>query len=612
MDESNLRRVFDQIAPSQEQKTAMLDRLLNEERKENPMKNIKKIPTVLVAASLLLLACAFAVMIEVDQRLLDYFNAGPEDTELLSPAAVPLDIRMEDSGCVLEIKQALVDRYSALFLMEFTAPEGTVLDSSYYRLDQHSGHDKEVVTPDGTWIGGWFSDFTLLEDEDPRDNHISLLYSLQPAAGEPGLLGSTVSFHFDELCDGNDPTDVALEGDWTCTFTLPTQDSGIWYAVDWPVALGEYETNLKTFYLSPLSLVYELGDGRDSLKEISSAVMDTDQWDDLLILTKANGQTIRTQDRGYHLSFPTEVFPREDSRFYYRIGQIIDPEEIVSITLLGQSFDLDELDPVSEAEIQYSAPSSKGIVLVPQSHTYSNGWTVELEQMVVDRYSLSVLVNLTAPEGTVLDGEDYSIWFDSELKPETNDKNGVGSFVSGSRFLPDDDPTDRKLSFWWYRGPTSYLEAPTQELIGKEISLQPLWLWEKGSGNKVADFSEETYTYFAALPAQDSGSNAQVNFPLAVGDVQMTLTDLYLSPASFAFTLAAEGSAAHALASPALKDIEKTIFLHLEDGTAISVGRPVSQAYHPDQGIGEFVFQFDQIIDPDEVVSLTILGQTFS
>ena len=610
MDESNLRRVFDQIAPSQEQKTAMLDRLLNEERKENPMKNIKKIPTVLVAASLLLLACAFTVMVGLDQRLLDYLDAGQEEAALLSSSAVPLDIRMEDSGGVLEIKQALADRYSALFLMEFTAPEGTVLDASDYRLN--GSHDIKAVTPDGTYIGGWFFDFTLLADENLKDNHISQLYSMRPAAGEPGLLGSTVSFHFTKLCDGNDPTDVVLEGDWACTFTLPTQDSGIWYAVDRPVALGEYETNLKTFYLSPLSLVYELGDGRDSLKEISSAVMDTDQWDDLLILTKANGQTIRTQDRGYHLSFPTEVFPREDSRFYYRIGQIIDPEEITSITLLGQTFNLDELAPVSEAEIQYSAPSSKGIVLVPQSHTYSNGWTVELGQMVVDRYSLSVLVNLTAPEGTVLDRDDYSIWFDSELKPEANDKNGVGSFVSGSRFLPDDDPTDNHLSFWWYRGPTSYLEAPTQELIGKEISLQPLWLWEKGSGNKVADFSEETYTYFAALPAQDSGSNAQVNFPLAVGDVQMTLTDLYLSPASFAFTLAAEGSAAHALASPALKDIEKTIFLHLEDGTAISVGRPVSQAYHPDQGRGEFVFQFDQIIDPDEVVSLTILGQTFS
>lgn len=612
MDESNLRRVFDQIAPSPEQKTAMLNRLLSEERKANPMKNVKKITTVLVAASLLVLACAFTVMVGLDQRLLDYLDAGQEEAVLLSSSAVPLDIRMEDSGCVLEIKQALVDRYSALFLMEFTAPEGTVLDGSYYRLNHHGGSNQEAVTPDGTWIGGWFSDFTLLEDEDPGDNHISLLYSMRPAAGEPGLLGSTVSFHFTELCDGNNPTDVALEGDWACTFTLPTQDSGIWYAVDWPVTLGEYETNLKTLYLSPLSLVYELGDGRDSLKEISSAVMDTDQWDDLLILTRADGQTIRTKDRGYHLNFPTEVYPREDSRFYYRIGQIIDPEEIASVTLLGQTFNLDELAPVSEEDVQYSAPSSKGIVSVNQSHTYSNGWTVELEQMVVDRYSLSVLVDLTAPEGTVLDRDDYSIWFDSELKLEANDKNGVGSFVSGSRFLPDDDPTDNHLSFWWYRGPTSYLEATTQEFIGKDISLQPLWIPEKYTNGRIVDFSEETYTYFVELPEQDSGSSAQANFVLDVGNEQLTLEDLYLSPASFAFTLVAEESAAHLLASPALKDIEKTISLNLEDGTAISVGRSVSETYNPDQGTGEFIFQFDQIIDPDEVVSLTILGQTFS
>ena len=344
MDESNLRRVFDQISPSPEQKAAMLNRLLREERKANPMKNIKKIPTVLVAASLLVLACAFAVMIEVDQRLLDYFNAESEDTELLSPAAVPLDIRMEDNGCVLEIKQALVDRYSALFLMEFTAPEGTVLDGSYYRLNHHGGSNQEAVTPDGTWIGGWFSDFTLLEDEDPGDNHISLLYSLQPAAGEPGLLGATVSFHFTELQHFND---VILKGDWGCTFTLPTRDSGIWYAVNRPVALGEYETNLKTFYLSPLSLVYELGDGRDSLKEFWETMDHRPKQDLSVILAGTEGQTIRTEEYSSEVRFPTEVFPKEVSRFYYRIGQIIDPEEIVSVTLLGQTFSLDTLTPVS-------------------------------------------------------------------------------------------------------------------------------------------------------------------------------------------------------------------------------------------------------------------------
>lgn len=38
----------------------------------------------------------------------------------------------------------------------------------------------------------------------------------------------------------------------------------------------------------------------------------------------------------------------------------------------------------------------------------------------------------------------------------------------------------------------------------------------------------------------------------------------------------------------------------------------MSQSYNPDTGMGEFVFQLNQIVDPDEVTSLTILGQTFS
>ena len=62
----------------------------------------------------------------------------------------------------------------------------------------------------------------------------------------------------------------------------------------------------------------------------------------------------------------------------------------------------------------------------------------------------------------------------------------------------------------------------------------------------------------------------------------------------------------------AFSEIESTTVLNLLDGQTASVGRAVSQSYNPDTGMGEFVFQLNQIVDPDEVTSLTILGQTFS
>ena len=59
MDE-NLRRVFDQARPSRAQKQAMLDRLLEPERKEKPMKKLKKLTVFAVAAALMAISAAAA------------------------------------------------------------------------------------------------------------------------------------------------------------------------------------------------------------------------------------------------------------------------------------------------------------------------------------------------------------------------------------------------------------------------------------------------------------------------------------------------------------------------------------------------------------------------
>ena len=102
MDE-NLRRVFDQTRPSPEQKETMLRRLLEPERKGKPMRKLKKLTVVAIAAALMVISCAAAVVTGIDQRLLDYFGAGPEQAELLAPGAVPVDVAVEDNGAALRV-----------------------------------------------------------------------------------------------------------------------------------------------------------------------------------------------------------------------------------------------------------------------------------------------------------------------------------------------------------------------------------------------------------------------------------------------------------------------------------------------------------------------------
>ena len=88
MERRDLNRMFDALAPTAEQEQAVLDRLLQTERKDRPMRKLKKLTVIGIAAALMVISCAAAVVTGLDQRLLDYFGANQEQAELLAPGAV--------------------------------------------------------------------------------------------------------------------------------------------------------------------------------------------------------------------------------------------------------------------------------------------------------------------------------------------------------------------------------------------------------------------------------------------------------------------------------------------------------------------------------------------
>lgn len=251
-----------------------------------------------------------------------------------------------------------------------------------------------------------------------------------------------------------------------------------------------------------------------------------------------------------------------------------------------------------------------GVVQVDQSHTYENGWTVGVEQVLVDRYTLAVLMEVTAPEGTALRGSGYGLVIDSDIQPRL-EADGSDSWVSGSTVLPDDNPEDQHISILWHQGPTAYLQWDAQTFLGGELTIAPVSL-EKNRNGELADFSQEQHAFHVKLPDQDSGRQFQIGLPIQVGEDIMTLQSLYFSPISIAFTIQGEGNDSRMWGPVAFSEIESTTHLNLPDSQSASVGQSVSQNYNPVTGLGEFVFQLNQIADPEKVVSITILGQTFS
>lgn len=265
MDES-LRRVFDQTRPSPEQKEAMLDRLLEPERKDNPMKRLKKPTVVAIAAALMLVTCAAAVVTGIDQRILDYFGANSEQAELLTPGAVPVDITVEDNGATFHVTQVLRDRYSIAVAADFTAPEGTVLDvNGPDRELNHFGdvgkicflNDAGAPVDVPAYRCKWYS----LDDGYPKDNRLSLLYYLSVPNGLDRKVSSLFLDAEDLIIFDRADVDfhTLYTGNWSLEFPLPQADIGCTQQFDQRV--GELDGSvirLKEIYLSPITMMVTL------------------------------------------------------------------------------------------------------------------------------------------------------------------------------------------------------------------------------------------------------------------------------------------------------------------------------------------------------------------
>lgn len=272
MDKRDFNRVFDQVRPSPEQKETILRRLLEPEKEVFPVKKLKKLTVVGIAAALMVVTCAAAVVTGLDQRLMDYFGADPEQAQLLISGAVPVDVTVEDNGAALHVTQVLMDRYSLLILADFTAPEGTVLDMD----EDQEGIDRgfggmeasmpQLLDQSGNEIDlnqSWAWKTEVLDDGDPLDNHLTLLMRVDLSEGiQPDWNIGGLALHGKDLVR----FDMDLEryvtvysGDWSCQFPITWQDMGQILPVNQVAGqVDGVDISVTELYLSPVTLQMEL------------------------------------------------------------------------------------------------------------------------------------------------------------------------------------------------------------------------------------------------------------------------------------------------------------------------------------------------------------------
>ena len=291
-----------------------------------------------LAAVIAILCCtaAAAAALGLDQRLAEYFGATAEQEELLSTAAVPMNIVKRDSGAVMRIEQVIADRYCAAVLIDFTAPEGTVLDQDYYAFDRNVSATSRDGVEMETYGIGW--EVLPSSTEDEMGRHATILMTIHSLKGEFNFIGAKVKLTLNGLYRDNCLEELVVPGRWSCTFTMPETDPGRLCTVNEPIEIEGKNAVLTTLYISPLSLTCEIKKGTDDLKETVEPIYSDDGKESIAPeVTLQSGETIGAADR---LFLITKYLDKR-GRYCFRMDEILDPETVSSVFAFGETFSIE-------------------------------------------------------------------------------------------------------------------------------------------------------------------------------------------------------------------------------------------------------------------------------
>ncbi len=294
--------------------------------------------TAVLAVVIAILCCmaAAAAALGLDQRLAEYFGATAEQEELLSNAAVPMNIVKRDRGAVMRIEQVIADRYCAAVLIDFTAPDGTVLDQDYYAFDRIVSATSRDGVEMETYGIGWEVLPSSTEDETGR--HATILMTIHSLKGEFNFIGAKVKLTLNGLYRDNCLEELVVPGRWSCTFTMPETDPGRLCTVNEPIEIEGKNAVLTTLYISPLSLTCEIKKGTDDLKETVEPIYSDDGKESIAPeVTLQSGETIGAAD----WLFLITNYVDKRGRYCFQMDEILDPETVSSVSAFGETFSVE-------------------------------------------------------------------------------------------------------------------------------------------------------------------------------------------------------------------------------------------------------------------------------
>lgn len=298
------RSIQQLLNPSEQQKERMLHSIREKhERLHAPRRPLLRTALICAAVCAAICTSAFAA---VSFGLMDGLRTflqpvTPAQEELLAQGVYLIDKRDSNANGTLEVKQVIGDSNLVYLLLEFTAPEGTVLDLDGYRFSGSLDAGQHQTTGAG---------FVKIADENASDNKLTLVMCT-PARESLAGRQATLTLSDPEGADAGEEYRPVLSGSWSVRFPLDFEDCSVTYPVVQTISAEGYDVTVQSIAVSPLSITLRANSPytREIIQSLDEKYApysdDSPRWFPVTI-HYADGST-ETASHGVHMGSTSEI-----------------------------------------------------------------------------------------------------------------------------------------------------------------------------------------------------------------------------------------------------------------------------------------------------------------
>ena len=210
-------------------------------RNRRPVHRLSRALSVAAVVALLLALSIVALAVSgVGAWFLDFFRGQsgreltPGQQQLIEGSAAAIGESVTDGGLTITVETVLCDAYTVYVKLNVEAPEGAVLDAGNYTFEKDAwlknpNWDKKNYSKD---LNGYTGSCTVLEDNDGRNNTVSLLFertvTMAPGSDFTFRDGEARWFELRNFQEWTDEGAVTLyEGVWRFEFVYGDGDNSV-------------------------------------------------------------------------------------------------------------------------------------------------------------------------------------------------------------------------------------------------------------------------------------------------------------------------------------------------------------------------------------------------